>query len=99
MDITVHVNDAPSTAVFTEFSGPKGTGIAVPPVGAVTFTSDHPEFVTVDANSGLLGYVAAGVANITGADAGNSLTASGSVTVSAAVAQSAVVSFVAPPTA
>lgn len=92
-NITVHINDAPSTAVFTEFSGANGTGIAVPPVGAVAFVSDNPAVCTVDPASGLLGYVSAGTANITGADAGNSLTASGAVTVSAAVAQSATVTF------
>ena len=92
-NITVHINDAPSTAVFTEFSGANGTGIAVPPVGAVAFVSDNPAVCTVDPASGLLGYVSAGTANITGTDAGNSLTASGAVTVSAAVAQSATVTF------
>ena len=96
MDISVHISDVPQVAQFTEFTGPLGTGIKVPPVGAVTFVSDHPEFVTVDTNSGQLAYIAAGVANITGTDAGNSLTASGSVTVSADVAVSAVLSF-APP--
>jgi hypothetical protein len=99
-NIIVHINDAPSTAVFTEFSGPSGTGIPVPPVGAVTFASDTPGVCTVDPNTGLLGYVSAGTANISATDAGNTQTASGQVTISAGLAQSSTLTFntpVAPP--
>ena len=31
MNITVHINDVPQIAVFTEFAGPNGTGLVVPP--------------------------------------------------------------------
>lgn len=89
MPVTVHLNEDPGVAVFTEFSLPNGRGIVVPPVGKVTYTSDNPAVATVDPASGQLTYVAAGVANISGADDGNGLTASDSLTVSAVTAQSA----------
>lgn len=89
MPLTVHVNDVPGTALFQEWSGPSGTGIVVPPVGAVTYASDNTAVATVDPNSGQLAYVSAGSANISGTDAGNSLTASDVLTVSAATAVSA----------
>lgn len=89
MPLTVHVNDVPGTALFQEWSGPSGTGIVVPPVGAVTYASDNTAVATVDPSSGQLAYVGAGTANISGTDAGNSLTASDVLTVSAATAVSA----------
>ena len=93
-DLTVHISDKPGTAVFTEWTGLAGTGTKVPPVGAVTFASDHPEFATVDANTGALVYVAAGAATISASDAGNSLSASAVLTVVADVAVSATLDLV-----
>lgn len=93
MPLTVHINDTPGSASFQEFSGAGGTGIVVPPVGAVTFASDNTAVATVDPTSGLLAYLSAGVANISGSDAGNSLTASDVLTVSAATAVSAVLTL------
>jgi hypothetical protein len=89
MPLTVHVNDKPGTAIFTEFDGPGGTGNKVPPVGAVSFTSSDPAVATVDATTGALGYLTAGSTTISGMDAGNSLTASDVLTVIASVAVSA----------
>lgn len=88
MPLTVQLNDKPGTAVFLEWSGLSGTGIVVPPVGAVTFASDNPSVATVDQN-GLLAYVSAGVATISAVDAGNSLTASDVLTISPVTAVSA----------
>lgn len=93
MPLTVHINDVPGVASFQEFSGPSGTGIVVPPVGAVTFASDNPAVATVDPTSGALAYISAGTANISGSDAGNALTASDVLTVSAATAVSAVLTL------
>ena len=97
-NVTVHINDIPKTAVFTEFSGPNGTGIKVPPSGTITFTSDNTGVVTVDP-TGQLAYIAPGTATISGTDQGTTpaLTASGTVTVMDAAAQSAVLEFVDPP--
>lgn len=92
--LTVHLNDAPGTAVFTEFDGTNGTGNIVPAIGPVIFGSDNPSVATVDANTGALTYVSAGVANISGTDAGNGLTDSSALTVSAAVAVSATLTLV-----
>lgn len=89
MPLLAHVNDVPGTAVFAEFTGPKGTGTAVPPTGAVTFASDTPAVATVDPNTGALAYLTAGTATISGTDAGNSLTASDVLTLTAAPAVSA----------
>lgn len=89
MPLKVHVNDAPGNAVFAEFSGPNGTGSVVAPVGAVSYASDNHAVATVDPVSGVLAYVAPGVANISGSDAGNSLSASDALTVEPAVAVSA----------
>ena len=83
---------ATATAVFTEFTGPGGTGVTIPPIGAVSFASDNAAVATVDPASGIATGVSAGTANISGTDAGNSLTASDVLTVTAApppVAQSA----------
>jgi len=82
-----------ATAVWQEFSGPNGTGDKLPPAGAVTFTSDNSNIATVDPSSGLVTAVAVGSANISGADAANSLTASDSVTVTE-TAQSATLTVV-----
>lgn len=94
MDIKVHVSDTPKTAMAHEWTGPNGTGVEVPPIGAITWTSDNPAAVTVNPTSGLLAYVAAGVANISFTDAGNSITGTGQVTVVADVAVSGTVDFV-----
>lgn len=89
MPLTAHVNDVPGTFVFTEFDGPAGTGGKVPPIGPVTITSDNTSVAVVDPTSGQLAYIGPGVANITGLDAGNGLTASDVLTLTANVAVSA----------
>ena len=89
MPLTVHLNDAPGSAVFQEFDGLNGTGNKVPAIGPVTFASDNTAVATVDPNTGALGYIGAGIANISGTDAGNSLTASDALTVTANLAVSA----------
>ena len=89
MPLTVHLNDAPGTAVLTEFSGLNGTGQTVPAVGPVKYSSDTPGVATVDPDTGELTYVSAGSAVISGQDTGNGLTASDTLIVTNAVAQSA----------
>ena len=96
MPATIHLNGHGATAVFTEFDGPNGTGNPVPAIGPVSFTSSDPTIATVD-NSGNIAAVAAGTATITATDAGNSLTASDTVTVTAAVAVSATLVITANP--
>lgn len=92
-NLTVHINDVPGSASLQEFSGAAGTGVVVPPTGNVVFSSDNPAVATVDPNSGQLAYIAAGVANITGTDDGNNLADTAQLTVSGAVAQSAVLTL------
>lgn len=89
MPLTAHVNDVPGTFVFTEFDGPAGTGGKVPPIGPVIIASDNNSVAVVDPTSGQLAYIGPGVANITGLDAGNGLTASDVLTLTANVAVSA----------
>jgi len=55
-----------------------------PPVGPVSYASDNPAAATIDPASGVITIVAAGVANISGTDAGNGVTASDPLTVLAA---------------
>jgi uncharacterized protein YjdB len=83
MPATIIVGGNGALASFQEWSGPSGTGSQVPPVGPVTFASDNPAVATVD-ESGNVAAVAPGTANISALDAGNGLTASDVVTVSAA---------------
>ncbi len=77
------VSGGTGQAVFHEWSGPSGTGTELPLAGAVTFSSDNPAVATVDPTSGAIVSVGPdGVANISGVDAANSLTASDVFTVS-----------------
>ncbi len=92
--LTVHVNDRPGTAVYQEFDGLNGTGNRVPPVGAVTYTSDNPAVAAVDPSTGALVYVGAGTAVISASDNGN-FPASDTLVVVASVAQSATLTLVA----
>jgi uncharacterized protein YjdB len=81
-----------ATAVYTEWSGPSGSGSALPAAGPVAFTSSDPTNAPVDPASGIVTGVGATTATITGTDATNGLSASDTVTVTAApppVAQSA----------
>lgn len=94
MPLSVHLSDKPGSAVFAEFTGANGTGVKVPPVGAVTFASDTPATATVDPNTGALTYIAAGTAVISAKDAGNGLAASDTLTVVADVATSATLTLV-----
>ena len=88
MPATIVVGGNGAKAVFTEFSGPGGTGSPVPPVGTVGFTNDNPSVATVDANGNCTA-VGPGTTTVTGTDSGNGLTASDALTVTPAVAQSA----------
>jgi hypothetical protein len=90
-----------ATAVYTEWSGPAGTGTALPDAGPVAFTSSDPTNAPVDPNTGIVTGVGATTATITGTDATNNLTASDTVTVTAAVtvAQSATLVLTANPQA
>lgn len=96
MPATIAVGGKGAIAVYAEFDGPNGTGNRLPAAGPVTFTSNNPAAATVDA-SGNVTAVAAGTSIITGADATNGLSASDTVTVTAAVvtAQSATMTIVA----
>lgn len=85
-------------AAFHEWTGPTGTGTELPLAGAVTWSSDNASVATVDPASGLITSVGPdGVANISGVDAANNLTASDVFTVNTAppppVAQSATVTI------
>lgn len=72
-----------ANSLFQEWSGPGGTGTVVPNAGAPAFASDNTAVATVDPTSGVATGVSAGVANITGTDAANGLTASDVLTVNA----------------
>jgi uncharacterized protein YjdB len=89
---------ATATATFLEWTGPNGTGSQIAPVGPVTYASDNTAVATVDPNTGIATGVSAGTANISGTDAGNNLTASDVLTVTAVpppVAVSATLTLVA----
>lgn len=99
MPLTVHLNDAPGQAVFTEFDGANGTGNKVPPVGNISFASSDQAVAAVDPNTGALAYVSAGSCTISGTDQGNGLTASDTLTVVASTAVSATLTLVPGPIA
>lgn len=84
-----------ATAVAQEWSAPNGTGVKLPPAGAISFASSDPTIATVDAASGLVTAVAAGAATITATDAANGLTGSDSVSDTPLTAQSLTVSVTA----
>jgi uncharacterized protein YjdB len=96
MPATIHVNGHGAVAVFTEFDAPGGTGNKVPPIGPVSFTSSDPTVATVDA-TGNCAAVAPGTVTISATDAGNSLSASDTLTVTAAIAVSATLVLTANP--
>lgn len=73
-----------ANSLFQEWTGPSGTGTVVPNAGAPAFVSDNPAVATVDPVSGVATGVSAGVANITGTDPVNSLSASDVLTVNTA---------------
>lgn len=81
MPATIVMGGKGAQAVYQEWSGPNGTGTLVPPVGAVSYSSDNPAVATVDPASGAVVAVAAGVTNINGVDAGSGLKASDVITV------------------
>ena len=92
MPATITVNGT-ATATFLEWSGPGGTGVQVPPTGAVAYSSDNTAVATVDANTGICTGVSAGTANISANDAGlpaPGLPASDVLTVTAAPPPTAV---------
>jgi hypothetical protein len=88
MPASIHVNGHGATFTFTEFDGAGGTGNKVPPLQPIVYASDNTAVATVDA-TGQVAAIAAGTANISGTDPGNSLTASDVLTVTADVAVSA----------
>jgi uncharacterized protein YjdB len=94
MDITVHLNDKPLKAALVEFDGANGAGDVVPAVVAPSYSSSDPTIATVDAATGQLAYIKAGVTSITGTDSGNAMTASGTLTVTAGLAVSAQLQFI-----
>lgn len=94
MPATIQVGKTASSS-FLEWSGPNGTGTQEAPVGAVTYSSDNTAVATVDPATGIATGVSAGTANISGTDAGNSLTASDVLTVSIGPAVSATLTLAA----
>lgn len=96
MPATIHVNGNGAVAVFTEFDQPGGTGNKVPPIGPVSFSSSDVTMATVDAN-GNCAAIAPGTVTISATDAGNGLTASDVLTVTAAPAVSATLALTANP--
>ena len=78
------------TPLVQEWSGPAGTGNVLPPVGAIGYVSDTPAVATVDPVVGTLTLVSAGTANITATDAGDNLSDTVAVTVTAAPPQTPV---------
>lgn len=94
MATVVHLNDTPMRASFQEWSGPGGSGSVVPPTGAVSYTSSNSAVATVNSSTGQLAYVSTGTTTITGADAGNSMSASAALQVDPPVAVSATLTFV-----
>ncbi len=94
MDITVHVNDKPLKAALVEFDGPNGTGNVVPAAGALAYASSDPTVATVDATTGQLAYLKAGVSTISGSDAGNTMSATGILTITAGLPVSAQLQFI-----
>lgn len=85
MPATIVVGGNGAKFVFTEFSGPNGTGSIVPPSGPITYASDAPSVATVDSDGNVTA-VAPGTANISGLDpaSANQVTASDVCTVTAA---------------
>ena len=80
MPLTINLSGNGAQAAFKEFDGPNGTGNVVPPVGLVVFSSDNTAVATVD-QTGKITPVAAGTANISAVDQGNTLTAKDILTV------------------
>lgn len=89
---TLLIGNAPYAPNYQEWSGPGGTGVALPPAGAVTYVSSNPAVVSVDA-SGNATALTVGTATITATDATNSLVATANVTIVEPVAQSATLSY------
>ena len=83
MPATIVVGGLGATAVFTEFTGPNGTGSVIAPLSTPVFSSSDETIATVD-QSGNITAVAPGTATISAVDNGNNLSASDTVTVSAA---------------
>ena len=80
MPLQVPIGQAGIVFVFTEWSGPNGSGDPVPDAGTINYASDNAAVATVDA-SGNVTALAAGTANIAGIDSVNGLTASDMLTV------------------
>jgi len=96
MPLTVHVNDTPGKALYTEFAAPNGQGQVVPPKGPVLFASSDPTVATVDPSTGQLAYLKAGTTTISANDQGldaPGLPASDVLTVTDAVAVSSVLTL------
>ena len=90
---TMEVGQTAQATLHEWTSTTPGSGVEVPPVGPVSWSSDNLSVATVDASSGLVTAVSAGTVNITGSDAGNGLSASAGESVTAATAKSASVTI------
>ena len=97
MPATIHISGNGASSNFQEWTGANGTGTNVNPIGPVGYVSSDPTIATVDPATGMVGAVAVGTATITATDAGNSLAASDTVTVTDAVAVSATLALTANP--
>ena len=84
MPAAIVVGGNGAKAVFTEFTGPNGTGNPIAPIQTPVFSSSDATVATVD-QSGNVTAVAPGTATISAVDNGNKLSASDTVTVTAAV--------------
>jgi len=97
MPLTLHVTSKGFSSNFQEWTGPNGTGVNVKPIGPVSYASSDATIATADPATGAGATVGVGTATITATDAGNSLTASDTVTVIADPAVSATLALVANP--
>jgi hypothetical protein len=97
MPLTLHVTSKGFSSNFQEWTGPNGSGVNVKPIGPVSYVSSDPTIATVDPATGVGASAGVGTATITGTDAGNSLTASDTVTVIADPAVSATLGLTANP--
>jgi hypothetical protein len=88
-----------AVAKLHEFAGVGGTGVELNPIGPVTYSSSDATIATVDPVSGMITAIAPGTATISGSDAGNSLSASDTASVIAAVPKAVSATLVITPNA
>jgi hypothetical protein len=93
--VTVQLGLSGGVSHFVE--SVKASGVIVPAIGPVAYTSDNPSVATIDPSTGNWVPVAVGTANISALDQGNGLTDTVALTVIAApppVADTAVLTLV-----